>query len=353
MGNERRRPLRVLHLNDCSNVAKSYMQFLPKDRVHCELYMPTVGTYRASKATRALLPLIRMMESTTLLRRFREGGFDLVHVHYVTFAIMPMLARLPFVVHAHGADLNRDVYRPYFGSIVKAGLARARAAMYVTPDLRRHIASLRPDARFLPNPVDLQKFAPDDAIAVEQPSILVISKLDRQKGLQEFLQAIDAIWSVRPDVKVGMFRFGNAADAVSEFFERHRANPALHLLSPVPHAEMAKLINSYSIVLGQQGGNIATFGLSELEAMACGKPVVVRSDYGDAYPEPPPLLHSPDVDAIVRHLTALVENPQRGRELGVRAREWVSKYHDGTTQAGQLADIYAAAVGHDFPTRPK
>jgi glycosyltransferase involved in cell wall biosynthesis len=333
-----------MHVNDCADVAKTYMQFLPGQQVECALYLPTVGTYRVSRLRRALMPVVRMAESLKLRRRFLSGRFDLVHVHYATFAIMPLLAGLPFVVHAHGTDVRRDLYRRLTGPLVRAGLARARAVMYVTPDLRRHIEPLRPDAQFMPNPLDLRAFTSHEATEQASPSVLVISKLDRTKGIVDILAAIEQVWKVRPELTVAMFRFGDAREEAESFFARHRDNPSLRLLDYVKHEEMPELIRRFSIVVGQQNRNIGALGMSELEAMACGRPLVVRHDYPEAYGDPLPILESSDSEAIVRQLLALLDDPQRGRELGKRASAWVAKHHDGMTQAARLADVYAAAI---------
>jgi glycosyltransferase involved in cell wall biosynthesis len=77
----------------------------------------------------------------------------------------------------------------------------------------------------------------------------------------------------------------------------------------------------------------------ELEAMACGRPVIVHFTYDGAYSEPPPFVraHSgPEIAAAVERLIA--DLPERER-LGAAGREWVVRNHNAAQMAERVEQL--------------
>jgi glycosyltransferase involved in cell wall biosynthesis len=86
------------------------------------------------------------------------------------------------------------------------------------------------------------------------------------------------------------------------------------------------------------------FGLSVLEAMACGRPVIV-SDAGGVRElvtsDDQGLTHPPgDVNALARGIASLLDDPARRERLGASGRQTALALFDRARSASALADVY-------------
>jgi glycosyltransferase involved in cell wall biosynthesis len=218
--------------------------------------------------------------------------------------------------------------------LVRYSLKRADLVMFSTPDLYPHIARIRPDATFLPNPIDTRGFADNQAETLGGVRVLINLALNPSKAPQIAFEAAREIKRRCPDVEICAI----ASGPLYSSFQRYRG---VRFLDPVPHAEMAQLINSYDVVLGQF--LIGSLGMSELESMACAKPVVCYLDtdlYSRWYGEAPPVVSASTADAAAQSAIKLIQDPLWRQDLGRRGREWVVRHHDYRTVAAQMVDHY-------------
>jgi len=333
--------LRVLHVNDCAGVASNLVLGLRDIGVEAEHIQPTLGTYRARRTVRLSLPIIRTIEAIGLRNYVKKRSFDVVHIHYARFAYMALVTGLPYVLHIHGGDLYLDLYRHGFRELSKLAIRKARQVYYSTPDLEKLLKSIRNDAVFLPNPINLSNFVfSNPNFDPRHARLLSISKLDKRKGVRHIVDAIEQILQACPRLEVAIFSFGDHSAQARAFFDGHKKDPRVIPLSPLPHDEMPELINSASIVLGQQSHDIGALGVTELEAMACGKPVICYFAYPQAYSSSPPVLISRSPAEACDHVLRLLKDPEYCRHIGEESRKWVSSNHELRSVAEKLKDLY-------------
>ena len=74
--------------------------------------------------------------------------------------------------------------------------------------------------------------------------------------------------------------------------------------------------------------------------MSCGKPVVCFFKYDSAYPERAPVLNVRTAHQIVDAIEQLVESPGLRKDIGLKSREWIEKYHGHKAVAQKLISHY-------------
>ncbi len=327
--------MRILEVNDVSGTASQFTRGLRELGHDVELYQPTTGTYRKPLWFRALIPAIRAVEAVRMGRQFRNGRFDRLHIHYETFGFMAMVAALPYDLHCHGGMITH-MSRPLSSRLIRLCLRRARRVFYSTPNLRDLVARYRPDASFVPNPIDTDFFSPNPVPpASERIRILSISKMDTTKGWDHILAVLEALAKRADPPEIFAFGFGTEPRPLI-----HRRVALLNewgvtVLSRVDAYAMRELIRSSHLVIGQF--KVGAVGLSELESLACGKPVCCRFDYDHIYSDPPPFLKSRSVEDTIRVLESILRNRERLAELGRQGRDWVVRHHSIESGATILA----------------
>jgi hypothetical protein len=99
---------------------------------------------------------------------------------------------------------------------------------------------------------------------------------------------------------------------------------------------MREAIRSADLVLGQFG--VGAVGISELEALACAKPVCCRFDFDHVYGEPTPFLTARSVQESVEAIERARSDRASVAARGRRGREWVVRHHSIQAASRALAE---------------
>ncbi len=264
----------------------------------------------------------------------RRGRYSITHVHYATQALVGVMARRPFVIHCHGTDIRGVAPSSLRGRVLRAMARRAALLLYATPDLATDAQRLRPDAVFLPNPIDIDAFSP---MAGPQRDLLVGVRLDPVKGAETAIEAVDRLLRVRPETTVTVVANGPLLPAA-----RARLGDRVAFVEPRAHAEMPGLLTGHRVALGQF--RLGILSQLELEAMACGTPVVTAFHHAAVYDAPPPLEEAADADGVASSVSALLGD-ERGRlRRAEEGRAWVVAHHGSDIVAGKLDRLYRQAL---------
>ncbi|MEU6844198.1 glycosyltransferase [Streptomyces sp. NPDC046716] len=199
--------------------------------------------------------------------------------------------------------------------------------------------------RLVPNGVDLERFRPEGPAADTGdgagPLVVCVGRLCRQKGQDVLVEAWPDVLAEVPGARLVLVGDGPDLDRL-----RAVAPPSVRFAGavddPAPWYRAADLV-----VLPSRWEGIA---LAPLEAMACGKPVLLTDVDGARESLPPPLarrcLAPPDDPAaLARALSALLHDADALRALGEEARGHVHAHHDVRRTAGAVTDVYRELLG--------
>ncbi|MFF7866153.1 glycosyltransferase [Streptomyces qaidamensis] len=280
----------------------------------------------------------------------------------------------PCLVHAHSAKAGLagrlavrgripTVFQPHAWSFeavggVTAALARgwerrgARwAARVVCVSEAEHRLGARAGVRgrwsVVPNGIDVERFRPaDDADAVRAellpdggprgPLVVCVGRLCRQKGQDVLLTAWESVLRRVPRARLVLV--GDGPD--------HGRLRALAPASVLFAGDVDDVVPWYQaadlVVLPSRWEGMA---LAPLEAMACGRPVVV-TDVGGARESLPPglvphcLVPAPAPAALAAAVAGLLTDPPLRTALGEQGRRHVLSTHDVRRTAQAVADVY-------------
>jgi len=270
----------------------------------------------------ALVPM--MLGSFVHAARDAARDADVVHAHWLPAAWVAARTERPFVVTLHGTDIALAERLPAFA---RAIVKRARVVVAVSSAIADAAHRLgAEDVRVIPNGVELPA---EPGRETEPPQILYAGRLSREKGVLELAEAGRGL----PLVVVGDGPL------------RKRIPQAR---GAVPRPELERLYAGAAVVAcpSRREG----FGVTCLEAMAYGKPVVASAVGGlrdlvvDG--ETGVLVPPRDPAALRAALGSLLGDRDRRLRLGAAARERARKHFSW----GPIISATLAAYGEASET---
>jgi len=329
--------LKILHVGNVASVGYYLVKALRDKGLEADLLTPMhtdiVSQPKEDWVIRSMNKTHTKFSSPLNLKQY-----DIIHMHYLQERLNRVIsARLLLksknqikIVHAHSsitAGTTRTIPR-INSALVRSG---TKLMFYSTPNLLDLIKRFPQRKVFLPNPVDTTQFKPLNE-DVFTNRVLCWVKLDHIKGIDKILKIIKSCPNISFDIpKIGLAKEG---------FINQLPNNA-HLINPVPHNQVPKLISKYPVILGQL--KIGTLGLSELEAMSCGKKVITYWDrkYDKFYPEPCPVFSAFTVEDIRKFIFQAIDETSK---QDFTYRNWVIKYHSIDIVADKLLNEYRTLI---------
>jgi phosphatidylinositol alpha-mannosyltransferase len=287
-------------------------------------YVYRIGTsrviYSAGSFARVTTGVGLRARIREILRRER---IDLVHVHGGLNPVLGLVAPeaaddldIPVVATFH-SWFQRSALCRIFRRTLQARLDRHAAAVAVSePVVEAHARYFSADWRVIPNGVDTAFFHP---VSSTQPSegtheILFLGRLDPRNGLDTVLAAMPAILKQLPDTRLTI-----AGDGPLRRVYQRLAAPVedhVHFVGSV-NGNRPEVYSQADLYLCPT--TKASFGITLLEAMACGTPLVVSDITGFreliAGGEEAVLVPKNDVAAWANTIVALLRDEGHRKEM--------------------------------------
>lgn len=294
-----------------------------------------------------------------IARVARQTQTDLLHLHGYKACtlgrIVGALLGMPVVLHEHAVFPTMPPYQKLADWLLAPLNDRVVVNCEAVAEFCVERRSMDPEnIEIIFNGVPLDEFrevsdsaaaeaAEELGIGADTPVVGTVARLEEQKGITHFLNAVPAVKEECPDVKVLIVGDGTLRGALEEearqlgiadnviFTGERRDVPRLYKLMDV------KVISSI-----YEGTTLTVF-----EAMATGTPVVattvdgveeVIEDGATGMLVPPK-----DAASIVEVVTDLLTNPDRARLLSERAEQAVKQY-DVRTSMRRIENLYETVL---------
>ncbi len=309
-------------------------------------------------------------------------GFDIIHAHQIASAVPALDVSFPAkrVLSFHASyqlefEAERLEGAPAagfrslrFGDRIKSiaigmldrrCLHRAERIIVHTDFVLGQVVKLVPSARgrvrIIPPGLDFTRFSPGDrnparsrlAIPPEAYLIVSVRRLVKRMGIDILLRAAAELNSRGLAFVVAIGGAGVERPALESLRRELGLEQQVRFLDRVSDEQLPALLRAADLVV-VPSRSMEGFGISTIEALACGTPVVA-TDTG-ASPEilgpiDPALLVPLDPGALAARLEELLRNPTRRRELGAKGVEYVRARFAWPTIVANLDEIYVELVG--------
>ena len=172
--------------------------------------------------------------------------------------------------------------------------------------------------------------------------LLFWGRLEEEKGLPELFDALKTVSKKIKDVKLTLVGEGNRLKEYKTLVADLDLVDRVEFTGWLDNREIQNLVAKSS--LGLFPSRIESFGLSVVEAMAAGLPVIAAN--GGAVPENVKegvtgmLVPVNDSDTLARAIISALESPQRVESLAKTAKVYVQKKFSWDRAADSMIDLY-------------
>lgn len=273
-------------------------------------------------------------------RLHHQHGFDVVHLHFPDpmshLASMVLPRSVKRVVTWH-ADVTRQktlmtLYRPF----LRYELATADAIIVPTPahvTSSKELSSLGDTTpiHVIPFGFDLAQFIQPSSLAgvirARYPGKLIFA-LGRHVYYKGFDVLIDAMSSVGADVQLLIGGVGPLTDALKARAHARGVVDRVHFLGMLDDKELPGYYQACDVFCLPATSPAEAFGIVQVEAMACGKPVVSTAlnngvDYVNVHGQTGIVVPPADSKALADALNTLLSNEDIRVRMGEAARNRV------------------------------
>ncbi len=305
-----------------------------------------------------------MIWSRRVLNRLRQHlKFDLIHELNPVFSLLSLAflgSGIPVVLGPHSSRWPADLEGPESthktvlqwitkrvkNSCVYLQHRVAAAILLSTPAALNNVTQperLIGRLFLLPPGVDDHQFSPESDITLfaAAPTVLFLANMVKRKGILTLLNAFDVVSERLPDASLLLGGDGPMLDSVREIVKSSKYFNRVQLLGRVSRSEITGIMRKSTVYCLPSHGE--PFGMSALEAMACGLPLVVTDSGGLAYlvsDEGGKKVPVNDPDSLAVALFELLQDRTLCRAMGEFNRKQVERQYSYKSVADRLGKIY-------------
>lgn len=277
--------------------------------------------------------------TSKMLEVFEFEDLDLMHVHYaIPHAVSAYLTQqilrksnknLKFITTLHGTDITLMGLEPSFLPLVKFSIEESNGVTAVSRFLKEKTLTnfnIQKDIEVIYNFIDTEKFKPQESeafrkhIAPNGEKVLVHTSNFRV--VKRVTDAIRILAKVKKEIPTKLVLIGDGPDR-SEC-ERLARELDIHkdVIFLGKQDGLTEILNASDVFL--MPSQSESFGLSALEAMACGIPVISSSVGGlpelNIHNETGYIAEIGDVDRMAKYAVELLTNEKRYNNFSKNAR---------------------------------
>lgn len=264
---------------------------------------------------------------------FTKTDFDIFHIHepYIPFLGWQMLkeVKIPIVATFHAAwdeasvisaaDFLLPLAKQWFTYAIRAAIFPSETVRKVWQPMGLNIELMT----VIPHGVDGNLFMPGAKKSGKNTKLVFLARLVPKKGGDHTLRALDLLHHLYPELHLIIIGRGPEEGRLKRLTRELKLTDCVSFVGKVMEEEKAAYLKSADIFIAPYADE--GFGLSVIEAMACGCPVVgfrnrafgeVLSDYNKNF-----LVEPGDTQGLAQAINRLLKDASLRRKTGEWCRE--------------------------------
>jgi phosphatidylinositol alpha-1,6-mannosyltransferase len=321
---------------------------------------------RSQPRERMKLPALVGAEWWATVRRIIRNRYDVLNSHWIlpqgfvgVMSAGPM--RIPHVTTVHGGDifsLQGRTLRPF----KKLALRGSDAVTVNSSATARSVSDLvgsQVSPHLIPMGTDVGDPDPEIVSRIREkyrtengPLLVFVGRLVPEKGVFDVLEALRMIQCDLPGATALIVGEGPSRETLKEFTDSSDLTGTVFFPGWIKPSEIVSYMAAGDFVLGPSkespNGWIEAFGLTMVEAMASGTPLIATRSGGipdlvtDG--ETGILVDPGNTAAITAAVKELVQNPDVAARIGVAARERARSRYSRETSAVGFSDLFERVI---------
>jgi glycosyltransferase involved in cell wall biosynthesis len=283
-----------------------------------------------------------------------HGNPDIVHAHSAIWAGVAAArifreSRTPFVLTEHSTAFARRLFEDWHQAFLSEAFLEAGAVVAVSNDLRDRVRTFRPGGNIdvIPNCVDVETFTlPPEGRKSRRFDFTCIAFLDPKKAIDVLLQAFERAFGARDDVCLHIVGDGPESPRLQELARRLGIDGNVRFHGLRDRLGVRDILwQSHCCVSSSQ---VETFGVTLIEALATGIPVVATRSGGPddiVTPECGYLTPVGDVSALADAMLAVHQTRSTWAERAPQLRSGAERRYGPAAVAGRLEAVFNVALG--------
>jgi glycosyltransferase involved in cell wall biosynthesis len=254
----------------------------------------------------------------------------------------------------------RTMYRPFLRRV----LDRAERIIVASPPMAEHaeqLAGHRDKCTVIPYGIDAARFACTPGMAARAaeirrhhgaPLVLFVGRMVPYKGVDVLLRALQGT-----DLRAVLVGDGPLRTSLEQQAAAIGLGDRVTFAREVQHEELVALYNACSLFVLPSVTRAEAFGMVQLEAMACGKPVVCTDlpsgvPWVNRHGETGLVVPPGDADALRSAIQRIVGDPSLAASMGAMGRQRVATEFTIERMIGRLLTLYGKVAEIELPLLP-
>lgn len=205
-------------------------------------------------------------------------GVDFIHAHdYVASFLayeLSLKTNIPMISTMHHSDIMMDLVPEWRKDLLQSVFSHSKEIVVPSTALQRSLNKyFQTDSIVIPNYIDSTQYEFKKELNKSPKKLISVSSLEPLKNIEETIQYMKD-W----DGTIDIFGDGPSKNKLENSIKNEGLESKVRLKGAIPHSELLNKYQEYDAFISTS--EYETFGLSILEAIASGIPVMVKNQYG-------------------------------------------------------------------------